>query len=240
MKFHLRLLSRMLFSLLAVWIASTPSVYAQGGQQDGSGDKPATRAAGPVTRMAEGQLFDLVLRCLNPSPGQPADFRLTLADYATNLPAADVQIEAEVVNADIKVTDWKMTQPGVYEARFNIPKAEKFNVFFILRKGEESDLVEVENIPVAPEEDAARNVSVAEREDWKKAIPIFGLGLAAGLIISTLIAMFLVSSRRGSPPPHEIPNPAAVGEPASPSPSEKPKDGEEETARKPQTQETKS
>ncbi|OGX86579.1 hypothetical protein [Hymenobacter glacialis] len=191
-------MKQLLILLLGLLLLSS-TAQAHGGEDHGDGPKAGTPAGATSFSVAAlSEQFEVLLRYEPLEGGQPADLRLFLSDYATNVPIKGAKLTLTTPeDASLK---WAITEqePGIYlvEGQFPANKAYSFTVNVVA--GDKADLLLLEGIKVGeklPVAAAAPEAAAALFSSWKTILALLG-----AFVLGIGLTVLLLRRRRPAAP----------------------------------------
>ncbi|WBO86793.1 hypothetical protein [Hymenobacter yonginensis] len=182
-------MKQLLFLLLGLLL--TGAAHAHGGE-DHSGTASAATPAG-VTSFSVAALseqFEVLLRYEPLEGGQPADLRLFLSDYATNVPIKGAKLT--LTNPEDANLKWAVREqePGMYLLEGEFPTNKPYSFAVNIVAGEKADLLLLEGIKVGeklPMADAPPAANAGLFSSWQTIAALLGaFGLGIGLTVLLL------------------------------------------------------
>jgi hypothetical protein len=191
--------------ILLLGLLLTSAAYAHGGEDHGDAAKASTGAGATSFSVAAlSEQFEVLLRYEPLEGGQPADLRLFLSDYATNVPIKGAKLT--LTNPEDASLKWVVTEkgPGEYLVEGQFPANNTYSFALNIVAGEKADLLLLEGIKVGeklPVTGAPAPAASSLFSSWKTILALLGaFALGIGLTV------FLM--RRRQAPAVSTPTPA--------------------------------
>ncbi|QNE42060.1 MULTISPECIES: hypothetical protein [Hymenobacter] len=164
---------------------------AHGGEDHGDAAKASTPAGATSFSVAAlSEQFEVLLRYEPLEGGKPADLRLFLSDYATNVPIKGAKLT--LTNPEDAGLKWAVTEkgPGEYLVEGEFPANKAYSFALNVVAGERADLLLLDGIKVGAKLPAAVAPAAATPSlfsSWKTILALvgaflLGVGLTALLL----------------------------------------------------------
>lgn len=192
--------------ILLLGLLLTGAAYAHGGEDHGDGAKAAAPAGATSFSVAAlSEQFEVLLRYEPLEGGQPADLRLFLSDYATNVPIKGAKLT--LTNPEDAKLKWAVTEqePGVYLVEGEFPANKAYSFALNVVAGERADLMLLDGIKVGEKLPATTSPAAAAPglfSSWKTILALVG-AFVLGIGLTALLLR-----RRRQPPVPPAPEPA--------------------------------
>ncbi|MBT2557987.1 hypothetical protein J7E24_09340 [Hymenobacter sp. ISL-91] len=183
-------MKQLLILLLGLLLLSG-TARAHGGEDHGDGAKAGTAAGATSFSVAAlSEQFEVLLRYEPLEGGQPADLRLFLSDYATNVPIKGAKLT--LTTPEDASLQWAVTEqePGIYLVEGQFPADKTYSFTANIVAGDKADLLLLEGIKVGeklPVATTAPAAAVSLFSSWKTIMAligafVLGIGLTALLL----------------------------------------------------------
>lgn len=155
-----------------------------------SGDEQAVESGVPgtpgmFTVYAESQRYELTLKHPEITPGSVGDLTLYIADYTTNQPLVNVELEINVQEDPNIAIESEEVEPGVYNLHGTFPAAQGYSLAINLNSPDRgADLMLLSKVEVgkAPPVEEASEEEEHAHSDWWKFLLVFLGGLGIGYV----------------------------------------------------------
>jgi hypothetical protein len=189
-------MKQLLILLLGLLLSASAS--AHGGEDHGDGAKASTPAGATSFSVAAlSEQFEALLRYEPLEGGKPADLRLFLSDYATNVPLQGAKLT--LTNPEDANLKWAVTEqePGVYLVEGQFPANKTYSFAANIVVGDKADLLLLEGIKVGeklPVAAATSTVTPSLFSSWRTILAVVG-----AFVLGIALTALLLRRRRQSP-----------------------------------------
>ncbi|NVO31841.1 hypothetical protein [Hymenobacter lapidiphilus] len=190
-------MKQLLILLLGLLLSGT--ARAHGGEDHGDGPKAGTPAGATSFSVAAlSEQFEVLLRYEPLEGGQPADLRLFLSDYATNVPIKGAKLTLTTPeDASLK---WAVTEqePGIYLVEGQFPANKAYSLTVNIVAGDKADLLLLEGIKVGeklPVTASAPEAAASLFSSWKTVLALIG-----AFVLGIGLTVLLLRRRRPTAP----------------------------------------
>jgi multidrug efflux pump subunit AcrA (membrane-fusion protein) len=126
-------------------------------------EKPeSTASTTSLTREAISPSFEVLLKATTLESGKKNPFQVFVSDYATNQPVDKARVELEFDNHPKIVT--QSVAPGIYQGFIRFEKPGDYSAIISILKGNQSDLLTLDSIPVQPPSNT--QLSLSDNRLW--------------------------------------------------------------------------
>ena len=191
-------MKQLLILLLGLLLLSS-AAQAHGGEDHGDGPKAGTPAGATSFSVAAlSEQFEVLLRYEPLEGGQPADLRLFLSDYATNVPIKGAKLT--LTNPEDASLKWTITEqePGIYMVEGQFPANKAYSFAANIVAGDKADLLLLEGINVGEKLPVAAAAPVAGTSlfsSWKVVLALVG-----AFVLGIGLTVLLLRRRRAASP----------------------------------------
>ncbi|MFD2784179.1 hypothetical protein [Hymenobacter rubripertinctus] len=191
-------MKQLLILLLGLLLLSS-TAQAHGGEDHGDGPKAGTPAGATSFSVAAlSEQFEVLLRYEPLEGGQPADLRLFLSDYATNVPIKGAKLT--LTNPEDASLKWTVTEqePGIYLVEGQFPANKAYSFAANIVAGDKADLLLLEGINVGEKLPVAAAAPVAGTSlfsSWKTILALVG-----AFVLGIGLTVLLLRRRRPAAP----------------------------------------
>ena len=170
---------------------------AHGGEDHGAAKAATPAGATSFSVAALSEQFEVLLRYEPLTGGQPADLRLFLSDYATNLPIKGAKLT--LANPEDASLKWTVTEkgPGEYLVEGQFPANKTYSFTVNVAAGEQADLLLLEGIKVGEKLPVAAPALVAATSLFSSSKII--LALVGAFVLGIGLTVLLMRRRRPAP-----------------------------------------
>lgn len=184
--------------ILLLGLLLSAAAAAHGGEDHGDGAKASTPAGATSFSVAAlSEQFEALLRYEPLEGGKPADLRLFLSDYATNVPLRGAKLT--LTNPEDANLKWAVTEqePGVYLVEGQFPANKTYSFAANIVVGGKADLLLLERINVGeklPVTAATPTATPSLFSSWKTILAVVG-----AFVLGIALTVLLLRRRRQSP-----------------------------------------
>jgi len=180
---------RTMAALLVATAIVLPAAHAHEGHDHAEGESTAPVQAVTVTRAAQSERHEVVLRAPALHPGERTRLELYLSDWASNAPISSADVGVELRARDSRTAAVsamaQSTADGVYTAELALPPTGDYNVLVRVRSPLGSDEFALASVRVEPATAAAGTRS-----------PLLLLGGGAALVVLLIAGLAWWTGRR--------------------------------------------